>query len=330
MKPAGNLKYALWTLFLMLPASIGLVSCSSGTPTGEKKGLQGELIVFHAGSLSVPVHQIADSFEARNPGVKVLLEAAGSKACARMISELKKPCDVFASSDEKVIENLLIPEYASWCIPFAGNEMAIVYSERSKAASRIDSQNWPEVLLQDDVVMARSDPDSDPCGARAVLVMQLAEKYYRKPGLAAKMMKKDTRMIRPKETDLIALLESGVVDYIFLYRSVAVQHGLPYLQLPDSINLNKASLSAFYQTAEIKVRGKNPGEWTTEKGEAMVYGLAIPHDAPHPLLAEAFTRFFLTEGLKIMEANGQPSLVPAPTATYQQIPTSLRSFAKSP
>ena len=39
-----------------------------------------------------------------------------------------------------------------------------------------------DILLSDDVIYSRSDPDADPCGYRSVLTMMLAEKYYKKPG----------------------------------------------------------------------------------------------------------------------------------------------------
>ena len=57
---------------------------------------QKELIIFHAGSLSVPMKQIAQEYEKRNPGTKIYLESAGSLVCARKVTELKKPCDILA------------------------------------------------------------------------------------------------------------------------------------------------------------------------------------------------------------------------------------------
>jgi len=45
---------------------------------------------------------------------------------------------------------------------------------------------------------------------------------------------------------LVVLLESGELDYIFLYRSVAEQHKLKFLALPDKINLKKSELEKFY------------------------------------------------------------------------------------
>jgi molybdate/tungstate transport system substrate-binding protein len=95
---------------LLIFSTILIISCTSKKSVGKKDNLENELIIFHAGSLSVPFHQLADTFMKENPEVKLLLEGAGSTECARKISELKKPCDIIASSDYTVIRDLLIPE----------------------------------------------------------------------------------------------------------------------------------------------------------------------------------------------------------------------------
>ena len=198
----------------------------SQIPADEK-----ELIIFHAGSLSVPLKQIATEYRQRNPGTKIYLESAGSLVCARKVTELKKPCDILASSDYFVIDELLIPDYASWGIRFATNEIVIAFTEKSKYYKEITSDNWMEILQRKDVIYSRSDPDSDPCGYRTVFTFMLAEKYYRQPGLYEKMKSKNKEYIRPKEVDLVALMESNVIDYMFQYKSVAIQHDLKYIEL---------------------------------------------------------------------------------------------------
>ena len=115
---------------------------------------------------------------------------------------------------------MLIPNFADWNINFTTNEMAIVYHDASRYANEINKDNWYKILLKKDVAYGRSDPNSDPCGYRAVLTSQLAESYYQQKGLAEQLMAKDQNYIRPKETDMLGLLESNAIDYIFLYRSV--------------------------------------------------------------------------------------------------------------
>lgn len=298
-------------------------SCSMNTESNTKK-----LIIFHAGSLSVPFKQIAKKFEEENPGIELVLEAAGSRKCARKVIDLKKECDILASADYTVIDELLIPEFTNWNIKFASNEMAIVFHEKSNFSNEINATNWYNILESEEVIFGRSDPNSDPCGYRAVLTIKLADNHY-KNQISDKLLNKDLNYIRPKETDLIALLESNNIDYIFLYRSVAEQHGLKYVLLPDEINLKNPVYSDYYSEAEIQISGKKPGELVTKKGEAMVYGITIIKNTTKRDLALNFVDFVLNEekGMNIMEANGQPSLIPSHSASFDSIPESLKKYA---
>jgi molybdate/tungstate transport system substrate-binding protein len=300
--------------------------------SGQQKNnsISGDLIVFHAGSLSVPFKEIAAEFNKLYPDVKVLMESAGSVASARKITDLNRPCDILASSDYGVIDNMLIPEYADWNIKFASNELSIVYQEKSRLASQINSKNWFEILMKKEVAFGRADPNADPCGYRTVVLLQLAEKYYKKPGLAKMISGKDQNYIRPKEVDMLAILESGSIDYIFLYRSVAIQHHLKYIILPDEINLKNMDFAAQYATATAEIDGKEPGKKETVKGEPMVYGITMLRDAPNKSAAIAFLQFLLSreKGMKIMEKNGQPSVIPMATKNYDKLPGELKPFTK--
>ena len=119
-------------LILIIALAITLSGCRN---TGSS-----EIIIFHAGSLSVPFKQMADEYEKRNPGIKVLLEPAGSLVCARKITELKKPCDIIASADYFVIDELIIPEYSAWSIRFATNAMVLAFNDKSKHYREITSE----------------------------------------------------------------------------------------------------------------------------------------------------------------------------------------------
>ena len=288
-----------------------------------------KLIIFHAGSLAVPFKQICEEFNKQHPGLQIEREAAGSRMCARKITDLHRPCDIMASADYTVIDTLLIPEHADWNIKFATNEMIIACLADSANTNRITRNNWPDILLQKDVAFGRSDPDADPCGYRTVLVMSLAEKFYDRIGLAEQILAKDKIYIRPKEVDLLALLESGHLDYIFIYRSVAEQHHLEYLILPDEINLKNPAFADFYNTASVQLSGKEPGTFVTRTGAPIIYGVTIPSNAPNRDEALAFMAFLLDadKGGAILETNGQMSLVPLPTDTFDKIPENLKPFA---
>ena len=130
---------------------------------------------------------------------------------------------------------------------------------------------------------------------------------------------------------MLALLESNTIDYIFLYRSVAKQHGLKYLTLPDSINLKNPDLNNHYKSVSIDITGKEPGTTITQYGQAMVYGITMLTNAPNKPLAKKFMQFVLSEngGKKIMEKNGQPSLIKIDPKYVNNIPKELKQYTTS-
>jgi molybdate/tungstate transport system substrate-binding protein len=287
------------------------------------------LIIFHAGSLAVPLRRVCEQFNKYHPHIRIVREAAGSRVCARKITDLHRRCDIIASADYTVIDSLLIPEYAEWNIKFASNEMVIAFRRDSRRAHQVNKDNWYDILLAEDVAFGRSDPNADPCGYRAVLVLTLAERFYDKPGLAIAILAKDRRYIRPKEVDLLALLEVGELDYIFIYRSVAQQHKLRMVLLPEEVNLKRAEFADFYKRASVRITGKRPGTFITKEARPIVYGVTIAKNAPNPELAQAFLVFLLDreKGGGVFERNGQALVVPSPTDTFDRVPECLKVFA---
>jgi molybdate/tungstate transport system substrate-binding protein len=312
-------------IFLLL-AIVIRSSDTSGQTQADKK----ELIIFHAGSLSVPLKQVANEYEKRNPKTRIYLESAGSLICARKVTELKKPCDIVASSDYFVINELLIPDYASWSIRFATNEIVIAYRDESKYSKVISSNNWMNILQKPDVIYSRSDPDADPCGYRTIFTFMLAEKFYGKPGLAEKMKSKNVEYIRPKEVDLVALLESDAIDYMFQYKSVAIQHGLKYIELPKEINLSDPSKANLYESVSIEVAGSRPGTKIKVTGDYINYSITVLDQAPQKIEAIKFLDFLLSpEGINIFRTNGQEPLVPLIAEPAIKLPPELfKYFAK--
>ena len=308
---------------LIVMAAVLMFSCN--------KIEKNEILVLHAGSLSVPFKHMALKFMKKFPQIKVVLEAHGSRTAARQISDLKRSVDVMASADSSVIRKLLMPEFADFCIDFSTNEMILMYTDSSKFSREINSTNWMEILFRDGVQYGHSNPDADPCGYRALLTWKLAERHYKIPGLFRELQSRmPKRNIRPKETDLIALLEVSELDYIFIYRSIACQHGMKYVILPDEINLKCSVLESVYEQVSVRVSGKEPGKWIEKKGAPMVYGVTLPKNSNNPLWAERFIAFSLgSEGQQIMEDNGQPGIIPLTVDHYDRLPTSLKKFFKN-
>ena len=275
--------------------------------------IKGTVTMFHAGSLSVPFEAMEKEFEALHPGVDLQREASGSQKAARKISDLQKPCDIMASADYLVIDKLLIPRYADWNVRFATNQLVLCYTEKSRYADLVNADNWYRILMKPGVVWGHSDPNLDPCGYRSLMVLQLAEKHYVIPGLYQKLIDgRPQENIRPKSVELVSLLQTGHMDYAWEYLSVAVQHGLKYITLPDQINLGNYQYDDFYAQAVVQVTGKKPGEFMEMRGNSVTYGVTLVKDGPNREAAVAFLSYMLspTGGLKILKDMGQPPFIP--------------------
>ena len=275
--------------------------------------ISGQIIMFNAGSLTMPFDEMKSEFEKLYPGIELLREASGSQAAARKIIDLGKDCDLMASADYKVIDELLIPGYADWNIRFASNQMVLCYTDKSKRSKDINAKNWYNILQEEGIVWGHSDPNLDPCGYRSLMVLQLAEKYYKEEGLNEKLLaNRPKENVRPKSVELISLLQTGNMDYAWEYRSVAVQHNLKYIELPDEINLGNYEHDDFYSQAVVPVTGKKPGTTMDMVGGSITYGITLIKDAPNKEAAIAFLKFMLDKkgGLKILDNQGQPPFVP--------------------
>jgi molybdate/tungstate transport system substrate-binding protein len=312
-------KAKIFSYVMVVLLATGLLSAAQafGQP-------QGKLTMFHAGSLSVPFAAMEKAFETKYPKVDLQREGAGSQACARKVTDLKKPCDIMASADYKVIDKLLIPQYADWNIRFATNQLVLCYTDKSRYAGEVNTKNWHEILQRKKVIWGHSDPNLDPCGYRALMVLQLAEKHYKQPGLYEKLLaNRPKENIRPKSVELVSLLQTGNMDYAWEYLSVAVQHGLKYILLPDEINLGNYQFDDFYSQAVVKVTGKKPGTFMEMKGGSVTYGITMIKDAPNREAAIAFLKYLLDPqgGLKVLKDQGQPPFVPCriPTAKMKAL-----------
>jgi molybdate/tungstate transport system substrate-binding protein len=310
----------------------GVCCCLIWTAFPQQAKAKEKLIIFHAGSLAVPMEKMEKIFESKHPNIDVQREVGGSTKMARLISEVGKPADIMASADYKVIDNNLIPEHAAWNIRFATNQLVLTYTDQSRYADEITPTNWYKILQRKDVVWGHSDPNLDPCGYRALMVMQLAEKFYGIDGLYDDLLaNRPKKNIRPKSVELVNLLKSGNMDYAWEYLSVAVQHDLEYIKLNDHINLGNYKYDSFYKQAAVKVSGKKPGTTIIKHGKSCTYGVTLIKDAEHRQAAILFLKYMLSPqgGLTILQDMGQPPFVPARVASQtmlENLPCDLKSL----
>ena len=282
------------------------------------QGTEGPLVVFNAGSLAFPFRELLTAFTREHPSIVPMQESSGSLEAARKLTELGKIPDVLAVADYGVIAKLLMPAQTSWYVTFASNAMVLAYSDRSAGAGEISGENWWRILLRPGVRWGNSDPALDPNGYRAHMVFQLAEAHYHQPGLARQLERAvPPRYIRPSEAQLLALVQSGELDYAWSYRSLARTAGLRWVDLPPEVDLSDPARAGWYAQAVVRLPGAKLASTDSLefRGEPIVYAMTIPAQAPHPATARAFVRFVLSPaGQRILAQSGF-RLPPKPIVT---------------
>jgi molybdate/tungstate transport system substrate-binding protein len=268
----------------------------------------GPLVVFNAGSLTAAMRDLLAAFRERHPRVTPRYESSGSIEAARKLTDLGKVPDVIATADAAVMEQLLMPGQVTWYAGFASNAMVIAYTDRSRGAGGITARNWAEVLRRPGVRIGRADPAQDPAGYRALMLLQLAERHYAAPGLGrAILANSPPRYTRPKSVELTALLQTGNIDYIIEYRTVALGTGVRYLELPREIDLSDPALAEWYGQARVEVpRSRRSQDGTLRFiGDPITYAISVPLEAPNPVAARAFVAFALgAEGRAVLAKLG--------------------------
>lgn len=291
--------------------------------TAQSAGVPDTLLIFEAGSLAGPIAAAATGFTART-GIAVKTESGGSLAQARKLTVEHRIPDVIALADANVIPALLIPRHARWYARFARNRVGLACGDRAHGASALTDSTWWKVLSGDGVRSVRSDPNLDPGGYRAVIVMRLAERHYRRPGLAQRLLDHSVLYSSfPGKPNPDSLLKSGTVDYAWIYQSYAAEHGLHFFRLPSDMDLSDPADSAVYATVSLRVAGATNADTITVRGAPIIYGLTIPLHAPHRAAAERFVNYlFSPQGLAdIRRAHMEPL---DPPVLVGDVPVAIR------
>jgi molybdate/tungstate transport system substrate-binding protein len=346
-------------LWLLLVLIFSLTACNSNQSAKIR------MTVLTADSLIIPFQEIEKSFEVRHPDIDVLIEGHGSIQVIRAVTELGTQADIAAVADNQLIPLMMYQaqmpdgsgQYAEWYVNFAANSLGIAYTGRSAHAAELNADNWYSIMSRPDVKIGLADPLIDSLGYRALMAVQLAEDYYRDrtifqkligpafdPAISRETWDNITTVhipeilqpalervsLRSYSLQVLALLESGNVDYSFEYASVALQHGLKFLPLPAAIALSAHDLAGVYNQVKVKMDFQRFASVMPEfQGAPIIYAVTIPGNAPHPPAALTFLTFLLGgDGQQILSRNFQPPLVPPTADQADNLPGDLRRLVK--
>ncbi len=283
-------------------------------------------------------------------GINVVVTGMGSVQAARQVILNPSGYSIYASIDPYILTSLLYPSnITSWYIAIAKDQMVIAYSpnmpkpllnvvnnltETEKRA--LSEGNYTEAMVitreflnlifsnatfnlaheYGAYAVGTSNPNTDPEGYRALMVLQLTgiywglgRNYYTDLFNYANSTGNVYEVLAGSE--LFGPLETGKVWFdIAIYKSSAESAGLPYFPLPPQVNLGDPAYSNYYSEAYVTIVVN--GQSLVVRGAPIQLALTIPDQAPNKVLAEELIIYLITpSGQELMRSLGITPLTPA-------------------
>lgn len=282
-----------------------------GTITASAAQAAEPFRVAYAGSMGVVMDRFIGPAFAKANGVEFQGIGQGSLGLARQLEGKLLQADVFVAITPAPINIVKKAGLIDSAVPVASTQMVIAYSPKSKFAPDFEAaaqgkKPWYEVMQLPGLRFGRTDPATDPQGQNIIFTMLLAQSYYKQPGLADRILGgyQNPQQIFT-ETSMLSRLEAGQIDASSGYLSAVKSHNLPYVELPDEMNLSNPEMDAkWYKTVQFTITLASGKEASLNTQPLVFYATALK-DSKQPALAEKFVRFLQSpEGQKMFKDNG--------------------------
>lgn len=279
--------------FLTIPLTAAILTAA---PAFARPVLQ----IAYAGSMGAVMDRALGPAFCRKNHCTYEGQGQGAYGLAHRIAAHTLATDVFVSITRGPIDVLKKAHLLTVAQAVASTQMVIAYSPRGPAAplfrrAVLRKTPWYKVLEKPGVTFGRTDPRTDPQGQNIIFTFQLAQRYYHAPHLSARVLGPITNASQIfTEPSLLARLQAGQIAASSSYLSAARSLHLPYIKLPQQINLSNPRLAqAWYNKAQfpLTLHGKRH----EMHPQPLVFYATVPSDAPDPKLGQAFIQFMLSQ-----------------------------------
>lgn len=300
------------------------------------------LIVYSADAYVQETSTLVTSFHNISGASVAPVKGGGSLTDAREIGQ-GAPSDVFVSvSLASYGQSYLQSRYSGWAVAFASDQMVLAYSSATKtdasavsiinqfsnasaSNSTVGYDKAYTSLTSGKVKIGIANPNSDPAGFRGWMSLEIAgyvfhdknTSYYinRISGNGGNISASDA-------AKLVEPLESGNIQFLFIYRSAAIVKGLNYIQLPASVNLGNATYADFYSNFSYNLASGNVS------GAPIYLYVTALNNSPDMATAINFTEYILNN-TALLEHYGLTPLSPALVYNSTAIPQGLSLMINS-
>lgn len=282
---------------------------SSSTTSSASSTTSGVLTIYGAGAFSAILNYLASEFQ-NQTGIVTKVVPGGSFGLAAQIANSPQPPQLFVPVAYIQAVQLQGSKNAGWAIAFLSDQMAIVYSNftttnpywnqlysnYTMAMQTNNTRYWYNFfyLLSTKFSLGVADPDTDPEGLYAYLILEMAGKLYANNSIYYFVNLAKQHIVNASTTaQYVAPLKSGKLDIVFSYKSYAISQKLSYLQLPPWLSFgyfpNELNwYHSFNYTITVN------GQKVVIKGNPVYLYITIPKGASNVDLAYKFINFLLS------------------------------------
>ena len=328
MKAASRgISTAIVAVVLILVIAAGFVAYAFYTTSGRTTTVTSTttsvvlspLLSYSADAYAVEATALLNGFS-QSTGVPVApVKSGGSFADANQIAA-GAPDDVFISVSLSATSTAYLKNLSSnWAIGFASDQMVLAYSNSTQISAvtnvislanaaetsntTTDWNSFYTSLTSGTVKIGISDPVTDPAGLRGWLVLEGAGYLYsdgNQQGYVTPLLQSKGNVTGANAAALVAPLQAGQIQFLFIYKSAAISDKLNFITLDDHVNLGNSSLGAFYSKFSYT---DSPG---TTKGSPIVLCVTVPLSSANTVEALEFVQYVVYNAKSLSSFGLQP------------------------
>jgi len=330
---------AVGASYYLLSNSGSLTTTSSSSLSTSNLSSSSGLILYSADAY-VNESTILEKAFSGSTGIQMAPpKSAGSLALGQQIAQ-GDPVSVFLSVSKTAVQNTTLKTaFGGWAIAFASDQMGIGYSNAStqsssamavinafhSAVSTNSTVAWYDFysnLTSGQVKVGISNPNADPAGYRAWLVLEAAGKIYANNTnyFVNRLMTNGGNYTGASAADLVAPLQEGQIQFLFIYKSDIVSEHLNLLQLPNGVNLGSGSYNTFYSQFTYTI---SSGE---QKGGSITLWLTVPSTSTDKNDSLRFVVYVMQNYATLLEPFGLSNIQPPKVFNDTVLPVPIKQM----
>ena len=297
---------------------------ASSTMMSSTASTSSPLILYSADSFVIEARALESAFTNSTGIMMAPPKSGGSLLLASEIAQ-GNPVSVFISlSHGAVTAAHLGNESSGWAIAFASDQMTLAYSNATLQNSAGDAvvaacnsavaanttaawNNCFTMLTSGSVKVGTGNPNADPSGYRGWIVLEAAGQAYANDSsfYGDRLISNNGNVTAASAADLIAPLQTGQIQFLWIYKSSAIAHKLNYLQLPGQVNLGDSKYSSVYSKFSYQLATG------VETGGVIRLWITVPADSTDTADSLQFVAFIVKNSPTLLSLYGLVPITPA-------------------